>query len=288
MLTAGDVEFEPAQSKTWELTSSIVVMMAGDASLQTEILQMVDREVKSRVQAEPENWWAVKDVAELYSRHYGEVRVKRSGRMLLSPLGLDHGTFITRQREMSEALVRQLATEMINFTLPDVETIFTGIDSEGAHIYVAHGANVECMDNIGFAAIGIGRWHANSQFMFAQHNKSNPFPETLLLTYAAKKRAEVSPGIGEGTDMFTIGPQLGSYIKIFPHIVESLEKMYKSNRTMEKRASVKANARVNKYVENLVRAATPKEEKSTQDAGGDAPVDEKKPGVAAQEGEPGS
>lgn len=282
MLTAGDVEFEPAQSKIWELTSSIAAMFAGDASLQSEIFQLIDRDVKARVEAEPKNWWTVRDVADLYSKYYAEIRVRRSEKMLLAPLGLDHKTFIERQREMSQSLVRQLATEMINFTMPEVGTIFTGIDSGGAHIYVAHGANVNCADNVGFAAIGIGRWHANSQFMFAQHNKSKPFPETLLLTYAAKKRAEVSPGVGEGTDMFTIGPALGSYMKIYPHVVGSLEKMYRANRTRERRASLRANKEVNEYVEGLIRAATPKEEQPAQAPGGDAPIDETKPREGAQ------
>jgi len=277
MLTAGDVEFEPAQSKVWEFTSSVAALFAGDAALQAEVLQLVDRDVKARVQAEPNNWWLVKDIAALYSRYYGEIRIKKSATMLLSPLGLDHNTFFTRQREMSESLVRQLATEMINFSMPTVGTIFVGIDPEGAHIYIAHGADVECADNVGFAAIGIGRWHANSQFMFAQHNRSRPFPETLLLTYAAKKRAEVSPGVGEGTDVFMIGPALGSYAKVYPHVVASLEKMYKANRARERRASLKANKEVNEYVGNLIRAATPKEEQPPQAAGGDAPTDETKP-----------
>jgi hypothetical protein len=123
--------------------------------------------------------------------------------------------------------------------------------------------------------------------MFAQHDRSKPFPETLLLTYAAKKRAEVSPGVGEGTDMFTIGPGLGSFVNIFPRVVEELEKMYQTARARERRASLKANKEVNTYVQNLLRAATPKEQEAKpKDSGGNLPADQKALRSAHEEGEP--
>ena len=40
---------------------------------------------------------------------------------------------------------------------PKVETIFTGADPTGAHIYVADNGHISCLDTIGFAAIGVGR-----------------------------------------------------------------------------------------------------------------------------------
>jgi hypothetical protein len=39
MLTAGDVEFEPTTAKIYEVTNPNVVMIAGESSLQLEILQ---------------------------------------------------------------------------------------------------------------------------------------------------------------------------------------------------------------------------------------------------------
>src|ERR1700735_2877590 len=59
MVTAGDVEFEPPQTKVTFLTSSIAVMIAGDASLQLEIMYEVRNEVQARVEAAPSNWWQV-------------------------------------------------------------------------------------------------------------------------------------------------------------------------------------------------------------------------------------
>jgi hypothetical protein len=65
MLTAGDVEFEPPQKKVWFLTPSIVAMIAGNASVQGEILQDVHIELQSQILANTMEWYRVRDVAEL-------------------------------------------------------------------------------------------------------------------------------------------------------------------------------------------------------------------------------
>jgi hypothetical protein len=49
MLTAGDVEFEPDTAKIYSLSNSAVAMIAGEASLQIEILQSLYRFVGERI-----------------------------------------------------------------------------------------------------------------------------------------------------------------------------------------------------------------------------------------------
>jgi hypothetical protein len=286
MLTASDVQFEPDTGKIRELTNSIALMTAGDSSLQTEIIFRVSADVGSRISSDPQNWWLVKDVADVYAKHYGAIRRERSERSILSPLGLTHDTFISRQGGMADSFIRNISTELINFPMPSVATIVAGSDMVGEHIYVVTDGDVECLDSVGFAAIGIGRWHANSQFMFAGHDRSKPVPETLLLTYAAKRRAEVSPGVGEGTDMFTIGSRLGSYVRINPQIVDDLGKIYKRIRGASQKAIEKGNQEVRKYVEDLVGTQTPQEQEATPTSRGGAPsLDQKGVRDGAQEGE---
>src|ERR1700722_15759798 len=226
MVTAGDVEFEPPQTKVTFLTSSIAVMIAGDASLQLEIMYEVRNEVQVRVEAAPSNWWQVKDVANLYFKHFKKAKRTRTESAILDPIGLDYDSFITRQQELSSELVDKLATEVLNFEMSEIGTIVTGVDPTGPHIYVVSNRGVACRDSVGFAAIGAGYWHANSQFMFAGHARSKPIPQTLLLAYAAKKRAEVAPGVGEATDMFWIGPAVGISFPVGDHVVGKLGEIY--------------------------------------------------------------
>lgn len=286
MLTAADVEFEPQQTKVVGISNSIAVMIAGDTSLQTEILMNVMFETNAAMQRSPETWLRVQDVAEAYRRHYHKARLRRSEDSILAPLGLNHDSFIGRQQEMSAQLVSQLTTELINFEIPSTETLFAGIDSTGFHIYMANHGKITCHDSIGFAAIGSGAWHANSQLMFSGHTRFKPLPETLLTVYSAKKRSDVAPGVGKATDMFIIGPQLGSYVPIGDHVLSELEKIYQSTVEQSNNAAEKARTEVNQYVEKIVGGTTAKEQEAiSSDSDGDKAIDQKNtvPRIAEKE-----
>jgi hypothetical protein len=251
MITAGDVEFEPPQPKLWPVTSSIAAMIAGDASLQMEILYLLRDQVTVALQAKPKEWLNVRDVADWYYQHYLDIKALRAEREILAPLGLDRESFISKQAQMQSSLVTRLAGELLNFTMPDIEVIIAGVDNSGPHIYVADNRGVTVRDSVGFAAIGIGYWHANSQFMFAGHARAKPMPEVLFLTYSAKRRAEVAPGVGEGTDMFMIGAALGTYFQIGDHVTEALKGIYERTTKRTKGSQETARREVNKYVEEL-------------------------------------
>lgn len=287
MITAGDIQFEPPDIKVSVLTSSIAVMIAGDSALHAEILQSVRAEVGERTEFEPEEWLKVKEVAELYSHSYNEVRKKRAESAILAPFGLTTDTFLTQQVHMSTDFVRQLGTELINFNAGNIEAIVTGIDDAGPHIWVVKNEDIVCFDKVGFAAVGAGEWHSKSSFMFARHTRYRQIPETLLLTYAAKKRAEVAPGVGADTDMFIIGPKLGSFNWIDDETLQRLDAIYQGIRQEEKQILSRANIEVSQYVEEIVRASTAKEQTSLpEDSGGDTPPDQKQLRDGSEEGEP--
>jgi hypothetical protein len=190
MLTADDVEFEPQKSKIIPLSNSIVAMIAGESALQDEIIQKIYLDIGNRIKSDPQNWWKVSDVADLYFRYYNEKKRKIAESRFLAPLGLDSDSFISRQQQMNNQVATQLTNEIISFHMPDVEVIFSGIDSTGAHIYKFVNERSLCLDRVGFASIGIGARHADSEFMFSGHIGSRGLPETLLLVYSAKKRAD--------------------------------------------------------------------------------------------------
>ena len=288
MLTAGDVQFEPPQQKIFYLTSAIAIMTAGDSAMQAEIIQDVASDVNRRIAAEPDNWWLVRDVAGLYSNYYNRVRLKKAENDVLVPLGLNADTYISRQSEMSDTFIRQVASELYSFDAPHVAAIITGLDPTGAHIYVAHDANLSCVDNVAFASVGIGSGHASSQFMFAAHTKRRPLPETLLLTYSAKKRAEVAPGVGEATDMFIIGPRLGTSISVPTFLLELLEETYQEAREEQRKLVQKSEGKISAFFkETLERAAAAaKEQTGSAASGGEAPADQKELRDGVEAGQP--
>ena len=260
MLTSGDVEFEPRTQKIYQVTNSISVMIAGDAGLQSEILQALYAYAGARITAAPNEWIPVSDIASEYYRFYQSIRSRRAEARLLVPLGLTLDSFRSQQRSLLDSTANELTSSIVNFDMPGIEAIISGCDMRGAHIYIANNAGVQCQDAIGFAAIGIGSWHANSQFMFARHDRGKPLPETLLLTYAAKKRAEVAPGVGSGTDMFTLGPALGTFTIIKENILKDVDKIYKRTRSRSAKSIERSNVEVTQYVEDLGKAAAPEQQ----------------------------
>jgi 20S proteasome alpha/beta subunit len=285
MLTSGDIEFEPVQTKIINLTSSIVALISGDASFQVEVLYKVRDEVEARVKAQPTTWLRVEEVAQIYIKHWSSIRRNRAETQVLTPLGLDSGSFISGQQLMSPQLVDKLAAELLNYEVPDATTIFAGVDDIGAHVYTTRGGRMSCDDAAGFSAIGAGAWHADSQLMFGGHTKFTTFADTLLLTYSAKKRSEVAPGVGSATDMFYIGPQLGSYVFVGQHVLTRLETIYQEEQKRQARARQKSKEKTYEYIAELSKASTPKEQgEVSKDTGRTEPTNPE--GIIADQQQP--
>jgi hypothetical protein len=289
MMTAGDIEFEPTDeplplpTKIHGVTNSIAIMTAGDAGLQTEIIQILRAFTHDRIQKDPSTWILVKEVVDMYVHVYTALRRGRAQSAVLAPLGLDENSFIAKQKDMSKDFIEKIAKELLQFDMPSIATIITGIDTIGPHIYSINNdygpCRISCLDTIGFAAVGIGARHAESQFMLAGHNPYCFLPETLLLTYSAKKRSEVAPGVGKATDMFTIGPLLGSFAMLSgPTGILNMKELDAIDKRIERRISSTINSskkEVNKYVEKIIkkRAAEAQQQSNTPTDGTTPPID---------------
>jgi hypothetical protein len=90
--------------------------------------------------------------------------------------------------------------------------------------------------------------------MLARHNWNAPLPETLLLIYSAKKRAEVAPGVGSGTDLFMIGPGLGSFTILSDEVVSYLDGVFREIIRKEERALIKGREDLRKFIDHRVQA----------------------------------
>jgi hypothetical protein len=265
MLTGGDIEYEPkSTNKILHFSTAITGMFAGNLNFQTEVVRRVSFVVQARINSEPQKWWEVKEVAELYAKSYQESHLKRAENAILAPLGYDLNSFHADQQRMNPELLKQLSTKLTQFTSPEVQAIFCGLDLTGLgpHIYVVdNSANVVCHDITGFAAIGAGYWHADSQFMFASHTYEKSFAETLLLVYSAKKQAEVAPGVGKDTDMFLIGPTLGKHIVIDEHVLKELQATHDTIQIKKQQVEAEAEPLVKKLIEKL-QAEAAKQQKT--------------------------
>jgi hypothetical protein len=204
MLTSGDIQAQPKQSKIVPLSNAIFAMYSGDVTLATDLLAEITRICGVRIRQEPGNWWRLQDVAALWRKLYLQRKTERAEANFLSPLGLTSESFIEKQRSMSENIAQQVTTRLLNYTIEDVEVIFAGIDPTGAHLFVARNEHIECVDGIGFAAIGSGRQHAISALTFAGYTRDASGARAVSCLSIAKLRAETAPGVGPETDTFMV------------------------------------------------------------------------------------
>jgi len=264
MLSTDDVQVQPQQSKIVRLTSSVFAMYAGDVALATELL--------AEITTEPQNWWLVADVAELWRDAYIKHRAKRAEATILAPLGLTSDTFISRQKELSDSFVSRLTTELVNFGIDGVSVIFGGIDSTGPHLYLATNADIGCCDGIGFIAIGSGSYHARSQMLFAGHTASASLSRGMASLYMAKRRAEVAPGVGDETDS-AILLTLGQLTTINDEAMVTLRSA--SDEEMKKVAEAFAivEGKLNETLKQIVARNTP-EKAAQQVADGSSSADD--------------
>ncbi len=242
MITSGDIQFEPPAKKIYQLTSSSCMLIAGDSASQIELYQSARRAIKARLETD-QSWMTIKEVAELVADQTISFVRSRIERTVLKPFSMSMDDFLKRQPELRQDFYDALTKDM-NSCRPSNQTIVAGVDEGGAHIYeIDSFGDARCLDAAGFAAIGSGYRHVESQFMFAKHAAWKDFPETLLLTYAGKRRAEAAPGVGAETDICYVRG-LGGFYTVPENSIDYLKMKYVSLQNRNDVATEEANKEI--------------------------------------------
>jgi 20S proteasome alpha/beta subunit len=198
MISAGDVQYEPNQMKIGQFTDTTMIVVAGDFGTHSEAVKDTYRNITPTHL--PEN------IAKIYAQSLQKIRRREAEDLYLAPLGLNTDTFLVQQKDMSDRVVSTLVEQLQNHRGQEVEALIAGtevirgIPSMRLFSIDTHGV-VTCCDDVGFAAIGSGGWHARSSLMQARYSSDCTFARALALTFAAKKAAEVAPGVGRHTDL---------------------------------------------------------------------------------------
>jgi len=248
MITAGDdIEYEPEQTKAFSFHPHVVALVSGDASEQFEICLRIKAAYLSR-NIGPH----VGAIAQAYANEFAALRRRRAEESILQPLGLDIKKFVDGQHKLPSESVKEIMILLQQSGMEDA-VIITGMDSTGPHIYVVSDPGQAVMQTgVGFAAVGIGNRHAESQFMFARYSSQSSFARALFLTYSAKKRAQTAPGVGEFTDMFTIIPAPNMGFQFIPHpVVGELDAIYRDTLTKAKEAEEESQRKIEKLMADI-------------------------------------
>lgn len=250
-VTAGDIQFEPPVQKVYTFTSHIVALIAGDSAAQKEICDYT-------WQAQGQT---VRDVVRIYCQQLGEYNRRQAEQVVLAPLGLTMKTFLQNQHRMLPDFAQRIMLD-IRRERAEIETIICGMDDFGAQIFTIDGTGrSSCQNSIGFAAIGDGANHAESQFMFARYTSGWFLSRSMMLTYIAKKRAEVAPGVGLDTDFFFIADR--GFTNFVDPILNGLEECYKVLGDAQERAVRESNIHLDTFLQKLVEKEFGKAEDSS-------------------------
>lgn len=251
MLSAGLVEFEPPINKIQVITRSCFALIAGDTSVQGEALSIVRKEIDAKLQANPNDWIEVGTVAQLWANALATIQRNRINATCLSPLGLSlddivNGTAI--KSNLTDAAI----SAALAYRLPQTETLIVGLDERGPHIYSLGNAHISCLDFSGFSAVGTGGYHASSYLMFNRQNPGMNASRTLYQVYAAKRHAEVAPGVGAATDMIVIGPQKWSNFPVDPEMLSMLQTTFDTAQKTAEKARKRAGDKTEAYILGMV------------------------------------
>ncbi len=285
MITFGDVQYEPAQMKAAGMGNQAILLIAGDYSLHSEAIKTVQKEV--RPNTTPHN------IALMYGRAMQAIKRRHAEGIVLAPLGLNTDLLNAQQNEMSDATVDRLISQMQSYEGESVEALIVGIEDnphgkkDAAIYHIDTRGSVSCADDVGFASIGSGAWHANAQLMQAGYTKRTLYFSGLAIAFAAKKAADIAPGVGDKfTDVnviFRTGPE-----PLIQYQRDKLEEIYKD--FIEKRAEL-ARLSVKELTDCVIEYGKVKENEQTQgQPRGDAQSNESavKPSAEAPRGNEGA
>jgi 20S proteasome alpha/beta subunit len=190
----GFIEFEHATPKMLEASTRAIAMTAGDTLVGTRISREVAESITGTI--------PVVEIAQRLAAHYDATRRLRMEQQILAPRGLDMGSYYGGHATLNGQITLMIDQQMQQFVL-GVELLLAGADDSGAHIYsVQHPGKPEYLhDVIGYAAIGSGTIHAVQSMIGFGHTSTAEYQETVFRVYASKRRSEVAPGVGHGTDM---------------------------------------------------------------------------------------
>ncbi len=200
------VNFETQASKLEQITPMSLLLSACD---NTSTLRAIVNSVKPRIRELHET--PIVRLAEMMRDGYRMVHLQQLDELLIVPsLGPDYvrmrdngvslPDYLKNQPSTYERIVLQMSQHNIG-----VELLVAGIDRLGAHLFrVNHPGVSQNIEQLGYTAIGVGKFHAATRLQVAAQTQFTDLNATLLNVYSAKRASEVAPGVGVKTEMAII------------------------------------------------------------------------------------
>jgi hypothetical protein len=194
-------EFENDEVKKIVKVRETVVaylLTAGDVLFANAILEAVRKDVDEK------GFTTTSLVAELFRQHFQNVRRQHVIQQELEPRGLNIKSYYENHQGLVKEVVVMIDKALRSYN-PRTELIVAGLVEDKCSIFsIMNPGNLFCHDAIGFAAVGSGAPHALYSMIESGYKKSMDAKKVYELVEKAKKRSEVAPGVGKGTEMVSV------------------------------------------------------------------------------------
>jgi 20S proteasome alpha/beta subunit len=251
MITIGDLEYEPNQTKTIYLATQTVALVAGDMQLHAAVAPRVNARIKDYT-SDHGGTITVSAIAEFYAEEFGYHRRVMAEREILVPRGLSFDRFLSRQATMSQHQVSEIDNRLASYCI-ESSAIIAGIDETGGHIWVVENPGIaNCYDTPYFACIGSGASLAEAQFMVKGFDKTWSLPQSIWLAYEAKARAESAGGVGHQSDLIIIA-RGGKRVPLGDTDKDMLWKLFQNVSEKERELAAQCGAAIEEYIRKQTR-----------------------------------
>lgn len=226
MVTASPppIEFEHNVPKITHVSRSCVVLTAGDALAHVELCnEAIEMARAVRV-------LSIKQIAEEIQKAYIKQRKERVETLYLRPQGWDLKSFYEDySRKVPGEIVFTVDRQVMTYE-HNLSVIIAGVDSSKAHIYSIRNPGVlDCWDAMGCFAVGSGSSHAMPSFYLSNWHPSISLGALVFMTYEAKQRSEVAPGVGKVVDIAYIAKE--GITTLEPSDLDRLQQLWTSKNT---------------------------------------------------------
>jgi 20S proteasome alpha/beta subunit len=255
LITYDDTEFEQPHPKILQLASHTVALTSGNTADHVAIyLRVLARGVELGDRP------TVAIIATLYAQEMANLRRAKAEQKHLIPLGLNVWTFLNKTTNLPPDVASDLSEKMAKEDL-GIAAIIAGTDQFGAHVYLVEDpGEAICCDWEGWAVIGSGYRHADLQFIDDKYHRGCQFDEAFLLTYRAKKSADIATGVGKTTDLFWVSGDGYRLLKPSTEIVRLVKKLHSDLEMAEKKQRTTAKKRIRRFVQGEIKKQPPAEQ----------------------------
>jgi len=236
MYTSGpplNLEFETDEGKIEKIGRSCVALTAGSAAYAKEVISLGLQHLGTPTPPVPE----ISKVVVALKEAYISVRASKVNETIIMPtLGQDFHNFqakggtLPAYLQVQPTIYQQVIVMSQQFNL-GLDILLAGIDNLGAYIaQITHPGTSYVLDKLGYGAVGIGAIHAISKLNIGGQTIQKELIPTLYAVYAAKKAAEVAPGVGNITDIGII-EQTKEFKMCSKEVLGELDHIYQTEST---------------------------------------------------------